>query len=61
MDCSAIVPMIKSESMEENHPVVSLNIPVRNLLDCLDDQSIPMTKSPDHSTKVRDENNCSRH
>ena len=53
--------MIKSESMEENHPVVSLNIPVRNLLDCLDDQSIPMTKSPDHSTKVRDENNCSRH
>ena len=51
MDCSAIVP---TESIDENPLAVSLNIPIRNLLDCFDDQSIPLTKNDDHSTnKVR--------
>lgn len=53
MDCSAIVPTTKTESIRENPLTVSLNIPIRNLLDCFDDQSIPLTKNDDHSNKVR--------
>lgn len=54
MDCSAIVP-----TKESNPLTVSLNIPIRNLLDEFDDQSIPLMKNGDqHSNKVRREMNC---
>jgi hypothetical protein len=57
MDCSinesAIVPTTSTRSQ----PIFSSTVPIRNLLDCSNDQLIPIENQPveysDHSTEVR--------
>jgi len=61
MDCSinesAIVPTINAMSIYGNQPTFYLTTPIRNLLDCSNDQSIPITKINEDSDDTEKENN----